>query len=410
MAIHVHTPAFRPVLRRTFADEVAASAHREQAAPRTTSSPGIAQLWRESLQTFSAHSVAVLLCILSGLMSPFLVGHWIATQAVLQNMDWVGPVPALQEKLTLNTLAMLACAGWLTTALARGVITGLALRGNAGNAIRETLAHLPALLISTLAYSVVIAICLLGLSPIVSSERVAGDESALLSWSGWENALSSAGQHIAGEPLSPLLPDAGAPFALLLPAAQDTLARHPAPAGEYDRRLIENNNMPQPQSPLEAFATNQPDVLRVVVVASLAMLIIAETLLRFCVVMTFEPLERIAASDPKQGGYPLQWFAVFAPLIASVRFGWRHFGAITLHTWVLRIAGAALVLLLVKLPMAAALHIAMPALLAFIGKTPLLPVLSFVQLGLAALVAGIVLAFSTIYDARLFMALRCVSH
>jgi hypothetical protein len=87
----------------------------------------------------------------------------------------------------------------------------------------------------------------------------------------------------------------------------------------------------------------------------------------------------------------------------------RHFGVVTLHVWLLRLAGAALVLLFVALPMAASKQVTLPALIAVMGKTPLLPAWHFVQSSIAAGVAAGVLAFSTIYDARLFMALRRAS-
>lgn len=407
MARLLSPPAIPPVLRRTAANAVPS----ERVAPRASASASIdiAQIWRESLQTFSTHSVAMLLCILSGLMSPFLVGHWIATQVVLQDMDWVGPVPALQEKLSLNTLAVLACAGWLTTSLARGVIASLALQGNAGNAIRETLVRLPVLLIGFLAYSAVIAVGLLGISPIAQNSSAFGQAANLPTFptrSKWEKTMSKTGQQIADGALTVFLSDAGAPFSIVLPEIEAALLRRPQ-VSAYETYLADIRSYVTQEPPvIERIRTIHPDAWTVISVASFALLFLSETLLRFRVVMAFEPLERIAASNKKQGGYSLQRFAALSPLIESVRFGWRYFGIITLHVWVLRIAGGALVLLLVKLPMAAALHIALPALTELIGKTPLPPVLSFVQLGLAAFVAAIVLAFNTLYDARLFMALR----
>ncbi len=407
MASLIHAPAFRATSRRSLTEPAIRNGGMPCATP--SASISIAQVWLESLQVFSAHSQLVLVSAFFGLMSPFLIGHWIATRAVLQDMAWVGPVLTLQEKLSLNELAVLACAGWLTTSIACGVITHLALQGNARKAIRETLVHLPALLIGSLAYSTVIVIGLLGISPTSQNSSAFGQATNLPTiptQSKWEKTMSKTGQQIAGEALTVILPDAGPPLSIVLPEVETALLHRPA-VSEFETWLADTRSYVTLEPPvIERIRAIHPNAWDVIAVASFALLFLSEALLRFRMVTAFEPLERITASYVKSGGYPLRRFAVLSSLVASIRFGWRHYGVITLHIWVLRIASCAILLLMVKLPMAAALHIALPALIAFMGKTALLPVMFFMQVSSATLVAGIVLAFSTIYDARLFTALR----
>jgi hypothetical protein len=398
MASLFHVPAFRTALRRS----TSAPAVCDQAVLRKDSSASISipQLWRESLQMFSAHSGAMLLCALFGLSSPFLVGCWIATQAVLQDMAWVGPVPTLQEKLPPATLAVLGVVGWLMISFTRGLLTGLALQRGAHRAAWDALTHLPALLVSSLVYSALVAGCLLGLSPIAKHDPALSRDSAAPIWLGWTNAMADTRQQIANEALPVLLPDAGAPFADLVPAARAVLYQRERPS-QYILWISENAGEPVP-----SMRDAGRDASQAVMPAILILLIVTETLLRFRIVLAIKPSEVMLASTMKSGGCHLRRFAALLPLIDSARFGLRHFGVITLHIWLLRLAGAALVLLFVALPMAASTQVMVPALIALTGKTPLLPAWHFVLSSLAAFVAALVIAFSTVYDARLFAALQ----
>jgi hypothetical protein len=315
-------------------------------------------------------------------------------------MAWVGPVPTLQEKLPPATLAVLGVVGWLTISFTRGLLTGLALHRCGRRAVRDALMHLPALLLSSLVYSALVAGCLLALSPIVKQDTALSRDSAAPVWMGWTNAMDDARHQIANDVLPALLPDAGAPFADLLPVAQDAL-HPPTQRSMYEMSLLEND-----AHSAVPVGDSDSNTSQAAVLASLILLIFTETLLRFRIVLALEPLEVMLASTVKPGGYHLRRFAALSPLFDSARMGLRHFGVITLHIWLLRLAGAALMLLFVALPMAASTQVMLPALIALTGKTPLLPAWHFIQSSLAAFVAALVLAFSTIYDARLFVALQ----
>jgi hypothetical protein len=212
---------------------------------------------------------------------------------------------------------------------------------------------------------------------------------------------------IVGEVLPVLLPDAGAPFADLLPAAREVLFQR-APRSQYELSFYVSTG--NSISLVSEVSGKLSDVMvnptQMIALASLVLLFLAETLLRFRFVLALEPPEVMMASTVKPGGRRLRRFAALSPFIDSARMGLRYFGVITLHIWLLRLAGAALMLLFVALPMAASTQVMLPALISFTGKTPLLPAWHFIQSSLAAFVAALVLTFSTIYDARLFVALQ----
>lgn len=400
MASHLHAPAFRVALRRTVT---------AQDALRTTpaASPAVAHLWWESLQTFSAHGGWVLLCAFLGLSSPFLVGCWIATQVVLQDMAWVGPVPTLQEKLSPAVMVILACASWVTSSFARGVITGLAIEGNAGAAFSKTRRCFPALLAGNLVYSAVVSVCLLSLSLTLISIDTPWDASLnLMMRLTPEQRINATPNQLLQLTGGMLKSDAdGAPFTMLLPEARTALL-WVSPATSYENWLIANyGHVPAPRSIVEQLRALQSGALRYIAAFCMVLLIVTETFLRFRTVTAFKLSESLQTSQMKSGGQRLWEFAALLPLIKSAQFGWKHFIAITFHGWVLQIASFAFVLLMVELPIVAVWQFAMPALISVTGKTPLLPLMYFAQISLATLVAGIVLAFSTIYDARLFKAL-----
>jgi hypothetical protein len=298
---------------------------------------------------------------------------------------------------------LLGIVGCLTMSFSRGMITGLALHHDAKRAARSALMHLPALLVSSLVYSALVAGCLLGVSPIAKHNLILSRDSAAPIWLGWANALDDTRHQTAGEVLHLILPDAGAPFADLVPAARDALFKRP-PQSEYEHWPSEQNgNVKNLDNDLRV-ALRHANLYSLLVLANIVLLIFTETLLRFRIVLAIKPLEGMPACCSKPGGYSLQWLAALSPLIDSVRLGWRHLGVITLHVWLLRLAGAVLMLLFVALPMAASTQVMTPALISLTGKTPLLPLWHFAQSCIGAGVMALWLAFSTIYDARLFSA------
>ncbi len=352
------------------------------------------------MQTFSSHSIAMLLCILFGLMSPFLAGHWIAIQAVLQNYAWVGPVPTFQEKLSPTTLVLLAFLSWPATTLARAVITWFTLKDSAGGVSRSLWSCLSALLAGNLLHSALVSACLLGLSLSILSV----DLQAMIERLAPAQMLKAEDGLPLQEGVSVSLLDAD-PFAIVLSEARTALLRRPALTA-YESSLISDGKAQEPRSLIEQWQSAQPSVWRAFTVLCIVLLIFTETLLRFRTIMAFKPLESFPVSPMKPGGERLQRFAATSPLIDSARFALKHFGAVALHIWLLRVIICGPMSLFIVTPSLAATQFAMPAMISLIGKTPLLPWLYFAQVSGATFIAAIVMAFSTIYDAQLFVALR----
>jgi hypothetical protein len=423
MASLFHTPAFRTARRRSTAELAA----RDGISPCSMSSTLIsaAQLWRESLQTFSAQAGVILLCALLSLSSLHLIGHWIATQAVLHDAAWTDPVLRMNVTSSSTLLIMLAGMVWCASSFTRGLITRLALQDTAGAAIRNTLRCLPALLAGNLVYSALASLFLLGLSlTMVGLDTAWAAHRNILTTMSPKQMVSTASEQLQQEGMRAFISHtATAPFASLLLKARAALFRSPSsngfdtwlddavqrghiPMGSENMLAAFEKQEPEPQSLVEQWQAKFPLAWRLFSPFCAMMLIIAESLLRFRTVMAFKPLETFEASTMKSGGESLRRFAALSPLIDSARMGLRYFGVITLHIWLLRLAGAALMLLFVTLPMAVSTQVMVPALISLSGKTPLLPAWHFVLSNLAAFVAALVIAFSTVYDARLFAALQ----
>jgi hypothetical protein len=120
-------------------------------------------------------------------------------------------------------------------------------------------------------------------------------------------------------------------------------------------------------------------------------LILAETLLRFTPAM--------AMRSGKQG-----WLRAIAPAWHSICFGLRHFGAVTIHVWLLRLLFVAAYSIFFMLPVMLVQDAAPPVVRsvtsALAGHWSLTLTLVCYWLLMA-----LFLAFSTVYDARLVLAL-----
>jgi hypothetical protein len=99
-------------------------------------------------------------------------------------------------------------------------------------------------------------------------------------------------------------------------------------------------------------------------------------------------------------------FGWLTPLLDSARFGVRHFGEISLHTSLIRLATFGLTIALVEFPVAIADHFIVPHAIRLAGSFEILPIIGFMVGAGAALVGAILLALSIVYDARLYMALK----
>jgi hypothetical protein len=235
----------------------------------------------------------------------------------------------------------------------------------------------------------------------------AGLAKVLVAWSGSLRAWSNVPRQLTDRSVNLLLSasDTVLPFAesvIVEYMLRSSTLRQAALLTEYERRPIET----QVKSSME-LSPRFPysHETRLVSAAVLVLLVLAESLLRFRTTMAFEPSRSLQVPELSGGGGSRR-FTAFTSLIASVRFGLRHFGILTVHIWVMRLAIFSLLVGLVEFPLALMDNFIMPNLIAHIGKSQLLPILNFAQLSAAALVSAIVLTFSTVYDVRLYRALK----
>jgi hypothetical protein len=134
---------------------------------------------------------------------------------------------------------------------------------------------------------------------------------------------------------------------------------------------------------------------------SIVFIVVVETLLRFRTITALKP---VTSMRPHR-------FGVLMPLVDSARFCLKHFFTVTVHIWFLRLAIFALSLCLIEFPMALMDNFVAPNVIRPGGAFPIsgfevLPTMRFIAIAGAALVSAIMLAFTVVYDARLYAALN----
>jgi hypothetical protein len=123
---------------------------------------------------------------------------------------------------------------------------------------------------------------------------------------------------------------------------------------------------------------------------SLVSLALVEVLLRFRVVTAVQP-----GRAGSLGG-----------VVEGVRLAVRHFGGVAGHVGLLRLAITGTHVLLVALPVAVARQIVVPDVSLAAHLFEMRQVCALLSLACVALIDGICVAFGTVYDARLFVALQ----
>lgn len=376
---------------------------------------GVGAVWRDALSTFSARSAAILFCAIIGVAMPIIVGNWLYVSAKLSEYARTRSVFALYEKPGLAIVLAEMIVGLLVLTFARGVITWIALHraqpcghgeacGSLGAAIRRTFVRYPALLASMLFYGATISAGIVGMSALTQPLEYNRSKNAHV-WIGVARNFSDVLRQLMWRGFNTLVPDPGPPFAQLAPdlrrAAQRGLfkaySHNDYLSAEYGSSYGVERYDPRPElyavSPTQAHSAEfRPLALAL---GSIALVLLAETLLRFRTVMAMKPFR----SRRPEG------FGLLTPLIASTRFGIKHFGVITAHIWIVRLAIFALIVAFIEFPLAM-----MDNLLAPFAKPTsnleILPIMGFLETSGAALVSAILFAFSVVYDARLAMRLE----
>jgi hypothetical protein len=341
---------------------------------------------------------------LFGFAAPVIIGHWLTAQAVLSSHGWVGPVVILSEKPTATAVVVLTAVWLLGSSFARGMITWVVMcceGRRSARGIHMTLARYPALLAGSVAYGAFALACIMCMNLLMPGAQPDASAGKVLPiWSGPSHAWSGATQQLAGRSASLFIPNPGWPFVEPLFRLISPLSLQAKQVTEYEQWLTETHGSDSLNQPVQSGRS----VEGVSTAAGLALLVLAEPLLRFYTVMAFKP-SRSQQVPELPGGVGPRRFAALTALFDSVRFGLRHFGVVVVHIWLSRCALIALMLGLVEFPLAIATHFMMPNLVALMGKSQHLPLLNFAQVSAAALVSAIALAFGAVYDARLHAAL-----
>ena len=358
-------------------------------------SPTIADVWRDAFATFGARAPGILLLALVGFAGAPLLG--LGASLALNLEDYVhasGPfatrdgINGMLDPGDMRLLFVLVIQGLLggfLASFARGVITVLALNtpdANFGQACRRALARMRALLIGTVIYGAVIGFGAVSVNVWLRNANldlsIAGDRPATA-----EGALRAV--LIRG--MDALIPNPGAPVAELVPYWRHTAFTDLDNVSEYNQYLAIAYNSRDLYSSI-MHVTPDPSELPRLTLVSLLILLIGETILRFRVVAAMQPTGAAGT---------------VVPLLRGMWLGIRYFIPITIHVWFLRLAVALFSIAFIILPVVLVQCIAEP-LPAWTGGSTTVVSLPLVVLVLSVM-NGVFVAFGTVYDARLYVAL-----
>ena len=353
--------------------------------PRPT--PSLLSLWREPFAIFSTHSTVVLPCALIGFAGVSAV---------------VGLYELLTARKLANTPGLLiasAVIGWLLHTLARGAITFAALQNSAGRsatslvALRRVMAgRWRTLLASSATHTILTFVCVLGVTPLLRDVGIDTVGQAALYPNPYGIPRIVTARSIDAVVLEPLHP-----FTELLGPARQALLQPAVRLGEAipnDLKSLVYLLVVPAGSDASASSLALPDGL--IALVSLALLIAAETLLRF---RTAAALRLADTACPVSRG-------LLRPLLESARLSVQHLLPMLGNTVMLRLTVSVICTAGILLPIAIADNLVLPQ-LAWITRVPWLAPASRVACCLGSAAAGSILAaLCAIFDARLFLALR----
>lgn len=286
----------------------------------------------------------------------------------------------------VSTLVLFqAGLGAVGLAFARGAIASLALgdakdaRGLAA-ACQVAWARLPGLLIGSLVYGAVVMFGAIGVNAVLH------DTDFDLSFVGQQTITVPGHAQVLGlRALDALAPSPGSPYAEFVPLFRHTVFEPFTQVRSTGVQGVEGYGIDKVN------VKTRPDLQWLIVLTSVAVLILADALLRFAPVM--------AIRSGEQGR-----LRAIAPVWHSLCFGLLHFGAITMHVWLLRLAFVATYAVFFMLPVVLMQDAAPPVVrsvtsaLAGHWSLPLTLVCYW-------LVMALFMAFSAVYDARLVLVL-----
>jgi hypothetical protein len=366
---------------------------------------GLAQVWREALTAFAAWPAPILLCAAAGFAAPGVLAlalhvpplevlvrgqvAYYAFRALRGGPPWVwGGVALVAQVFAHGTITALA---WCEARDAGGVGSLVApLRA----ACRCVAARLPALALGWLAYVLLMAVAAAGMSGLLTALRLdpvqlwADLERQSLFYHPVDLPEALLGREVAAHAVNTVLPDPG-PLACGVAAAVRAGVFRSAPDPAGPTWSPTGTYRPPAVLLLQADAV----WLWPVVLGSLALLLGAETLLRF---------RTAAALVGSPGGARQNPWAAWS----GAGVAWRRLGAVMLYGGLLRCVTVGVQLLFIAVPTLLVERLAIPWVAQAVGAPWVVPAC---VLGVAtgvALVNGVLSAFAVVYDARLFAALQ----
>ena len=367
------------------------------ASPRRVS---LLEVWRDAVATFGTQCGPILACAL-------------VSVAVTRLLD--GALPASITGSALWALAQLTLV-MLTQSFVRAAIGWIALYGSEGDAQgysvwlawcavwRAALSRWAALVSASVLYTLLIALCAIGLSAWLREGEPAIPPD-LNSLSFHVNQLV---QEVASQGMRTPLFAPDVPYASVLKIAKGVVARQPEPTLDgywnwvlkrqyYDPMLSDADRALITQEPAQHFVHILEGNDPLIALGSVIVLVVMETLLRF---------RTITALTSKGRG-------LIAPIRDSARLGVSHFGMLAGHVWVLRLFIGITSLFFVEAPMQVAQALAVPWLAQASGGVwinqighALFPVGHAVAVAAVAAMGALFAAFSAVYDARLYAAVQ----
>lgn len=361
---------------------------------------GITTVWLDALAVFVLHAPAILFVACVCIAGPAMLGLLINIALGLATWE---AIITLQHKGSIAVIVVLVVQvglGAIGLAFARGVIARLTLSDSDEQdapslrlACRETTARFPSLLVGSLLYGACVTVGAVGINAALR------DTGLDLRYVGRHDVTTPA-QDLALRTLDAFVPSPGSPFAEFVPLLRHSSFADTPRFASTARSSTDYRHWSFMSHPVQVAAEN-PAILVAgsdalvfaISLASLGVLLLAEALLRFTPIMAM----RMRACGRTRLG-------AITPVLRSVGFGIRHFGAITTHVWLLRLAFVAGYGVFFLLPVVLSQDVA-PPIVTSVTKSVLGQWSVTLMLVCHSLVTALFVAFSTVYDARLVMQL-----
>ncbi len=390
----MQTVVKRPAILSSAGAAVQPRAGAKSAMPARSAS--IAAVWRASFATFGAHAPAILFLALIGFAGASVIGlgmslalnleQFVHASGPFATYEGIISILALGDARLFTVLVTQGVLGWVLVSFARGAITQLALNdGSLGQACRGACARMPALLAGSLLYSALIGFGAVSINAWLRDRNPNLDLSNVGQRAGtFEGALKVL--FIRG--VDALIPDPGSPVAEFVPRLRHTAFRHVERGADYNQQLaVENNTAFKGATSSRAAEKLAPsEESQRVVIASMLALVLGETLLHF----------RAVAAVQSPG--------VFGSLLRCVWWGIRYFIPTTIHIWLVRLALLGANILFVTAPIVIVQCLVLPTFKQLNEAMDTSMSLPWMLVGIT-LVNTVFTAFSTVYDARLYVAL-----